>query len=100
MKSDIEILKRLYNDYTKKYLRKILLSVFFTILLAGSTSSVAYLLDPAIKQLFIEQKKSLMLIIPFLIFLAFAIKGISLYVAKVKKFNANNAFFNFFSIRY
>src|SRR6056300_44070 len=83
MKSDFEILKRLYDDYTKKYVKKIFISVFFTLLLAGSTSSVAYLLDPAIKQLFIEQKKNLILVIPFLIFLAFAIKGISLYCAKV-----------------
>ena len=57
MTNDFQILKRLYVDYTKKYLNKILLSVFFTLLLAASTSSVAYLLDPAIKQLFIEQKK-------------------------------------------
>ena len=71
--TNIEILKRLYNNYTKKYLSKILLSVFFTLLLAGSTSSVAYLLDPAIKQLFIEQKKHLILVIPFLIVLAFAV---------------------------
>ena len=81
--SDIQILKRLYKDYTKKYIKKILISVFFTVLLAGSTSSVAYLLDPAIKQLFIEQKKNLILIIPGLIILAFTIKGASLYLAKV-----------------
>ena len=83
MTSDIEILKRLFNDYTKKYIKKIALSFFFTILLAGSTSAVAYLLDPAIKQLFIEQKKNLILIIPGLIVLAFAIKAASLYIAKV-----------------
>ena len=83
MKSDLQILKRLYNDYTKKYVKKILISVFFTILLAGSTSSVAYLLDPAIKQLFIEQKKNLILVIPGLIVLAFLVKGASLYLAKV-----------------
>ena len=80
---DIEILKRLYRDYTKKYVNKILLSVFFTVLLAGSTSSVAYLLDPAIKQLFIEQKQSLIYLIPMLIIIAFAVKGASLYLAKV-----------------
>ena len=83
MTSDIQILKRLYNDYTKKYVKKIILSVFFTMLLAGSTSSVAYLLDPAIKQLFIEQKKNLILVIPGLIVLAFVVKGASLYIAKV-----------------
>ena len=81
--SNLEILKRLYKDYTKKYLNKIFISVFFTILLAGSTSSVAYLLDPAIKHLFIEQEKGLLFIIPLLIVLAFSIKGASLYLAKV-----------------
>ena len=81
--SNIEILKRLYKDYTKKYINKILLSVFFTLILAGSTSAVAYLLDPAIKQLFIEQNKTYIYLIPGLIILAFALKGTSLYLAKV-----------------
>ena len=83
MNTDLKILKRLYNDYTKKYVKKIIVSVFFTLLLAGSTSSVAYLLDPAIKQLFIEQEKNLILVIPGLIVLAFTIKAASLYIAKV-----------------
>ena len=81
--SSIEILKRLYKDYTKKYVKNILLSLFFSIILAGSTSAVAYLLDPAIKQLFIEQKQSLIYIIPGLIIVAFVSKGLSLYLAKV-----------------
>ena len=84
-----EILKRLYKDYTKKYLKNILLSVFFTLILAGSTSAVAYLLDPAIKQLFIEQNKSSMYIIPLLIILAFALKAGSLYFAKVIMINVS-----------
>ena len=87
--SKIDILKRLYRDYTKKYLRNILISVFFTLLLAGSTSSVAYLLDPAIKQLFIKQNNSLMIIIPILIIIAFAVKGLSLYLAKVIMINVS-----------
>ena len=83
MTNDLQILKRLYKDYTEKYVKKIIVSVFFTVLLAGSTSAVAYLLDPAIKQLFIEQKKNLILVIPVLIVLAFAVKAASLYIAKV-----------------
>ena len=81
--TNIEVFKRLYKDYTKKYLSKILLSIFFSLLLAGSTSSVAYLLDPAIKELFIKQSSSLIFVIPLLIIVAFAVKGISLYLAKV-----------------
>ena len=87
--SSIKILIRLYNSYTKKYLKNILISVFFTILLAGSTSSVAYLLDPAIKELFINQNKEFLYLIPSLIVLAFSVKGLSLYLAKVIMINVS-----------
>ncbi len=77
-----EIYKRLYKDYSKIYLNKIILSAVFSILVAGSTSGIAWLLDPAIKKLFIEKDQSLILFIPFLIILAFTVKGFSLYFAK------------------
>ena len=77
--SNYNTLKRLYKDYTKKHIPKILVSVFFSIIVAGSTSSIAWLLDPAIKKLFIEQDKTLIFIIPGAVILAFAIKGISIY---------------------
>ena len=80
---NLEILKRLYKDYTKKYLNKIFLAVFFSILVAGSTSATAWLLDPAIDKIFINKDQSLLLIIPLLIIFAFATKGVSLYLAKV-----------------
>ena len=81
MKS-IDIYKRLYKDYSKRYLKQILLSAFFAILVAGSTAGIAWLLDPAIKKIFIEKNQSLILLIPFLIILTFAVKGIALYLAK------------------
>jgi len=80
--NNLEIIKRLYKDYTKNFRYKILLSIFFTLLVAISTSSVAYLLDPAIKKLFVEKNQTLLLIIPFFIVLAFAMKGTSLYMAR------------------
>ena len=83
----IKIFKRLYKDYTKKFLNKIILSAFFSILVAGSTSSIAWLLDPAIEKIFIEKDQSLILVIPLLIILAFSLKGISLYFAKIIMIN-------------
>ena len=77
-----EIFKRLYNDYSKKFLNKIFLSAFFSILVAASTSAIAWLLDPAIKKLFIEKDQTLIFFIPMLIIIAFATKGLSLYLAK------------------
>ena len=76
------IFKRLYKDYSKKYLGKIILSAFLSILVAASTSSIAWLLDPAIKKIFIEKDQSLLLVIPLAIILAFSVKGISLYMAR------------------
>ena len=78
-----EIYKRLYKDYSKKYINKILISVFFGVLVAVSTSAIAWLLDPAIKKIFVEKDQSLIIIIPSLIIVAFAIKGFALYFAKV-----------------
>ena len=74
---------RLYQDYTKRFLGKIIISFLLSLIVAGSTSAIAWLLDPAIKKLFIEKDQTLILIIPLAIILAFSAKGISLYLAKV-----------------
>ena len=79
---NIEILSRVYKDYTKKFLPQILIAGFFSILVAGSTSSIAWLLDPAIKKIFIEKEQALILVIPLIIIAAFTTKGLSLYFAK------------------
>ena len=83
MMNNYSIIKRLYTDYTSKYVRKIIIAIFFSFFVAGSTSGIAYLLDPAIKKIFVEQDNTLLYIIPGLIIFAFATKGISLYIAKV-----------------
>ena len=80
--SNIQLLKRLYKDYSKKFLKKILISVFFSVLVAGSTASIAWLLDPAIKKIFIDKDQTLILIIPMFIIISFTVKGFSLYFAK------------------
>ena len=49
-----DILKRLYKDYSKKFLKKIFLAGLFSIIVATSTSAIAWLFDPAIKKIFID----------------------------------------------
>ena len=83
MNQDILIIKRLYKDYTKKHWKKIILAIFFSILVAGSTSAIAYLLDPAIEKIFINQDNTLLYVIPIVIMVVFFTKGVSLYIAKV-----------------
>ena len=69
MINEIPVIKRLYQDYTKKYFGKIIISVLLSMIVAGSTSSIAWLLDPAIKKIFIEKDQTLIIVIPILIIL-------------------------------
>ena len=84
---NFEVLKRFYNQYTKRHLKKIFIAVFFSVMVAGSTSSIAWLLDPAIEKLFINKDQTLIYLIPIFIVVAFATKGLSLYTAKVLLIN-------------
>ena len=78
-----QIINRLYKDYIGKYILKIFLAAFFSILVAISTSATAWLLDPAIEKIFLNKDRTLILLIPFAIILAFSTKGIALYQAKI-----------------
>ena len=83
MMTNKETLTRLYNSYSKRYVNKIIVSIFLSMIVAAATSAIAWLLDPAIEKIFLEKDQKLMLIIPLAIVLAFSAKGISLYLAKV-----------------
>ena len=77
------ILKRMYREYVKKHIKKILISLALSLIVAVSTSSIAWLLDPAVKKIFIEQDKLFAWSIPILIIIAFSSKGLSLYFARL-----------------
>ena len=77
------ILQRLFKEYVKKHLKKILIALVLSIIVAGSTSGIAWLLDPAVKKIFIEQNKVFAWSIPLLIVVAFTSKGLSLYFARI-----------------
>ena len=87
--SKIKIIKRLFKNYTSKFLDKILLAGFFSIMVAASTSATAWLLDPAIEKIFINKDQTLIILIPLAIIIAFSTKGISLYFAKLLMINVS-----------
>ena len=97
--SNSEILKRLYKSYTRKFLGKILLSVVFSIIVAGSTSAIAWLLDPAIKKIFVERDENLMVLITIGIICAFAFKGAALYFAKILLIRVGNEITKIFQVQ-
>ena len=89
------VLKSLYKEYVRKHIKRILFSLILSIIVAGSTSGIAWLLDPAVKKIFIDQDKTLAWLIPIAIIFAFTAKGF-LYILLelillelVKKFQEN-----------
>ena len=83
------ILKRLFREYVRKHLKKILIALILSIIVAGSTSGIAWLLDPAVKKIFVEQDELYALSIPILIIIAFSCKGLSLYFARINIIRAS-----------
>jgi ATP-binding cassette, subfamily B, bacterial MsbA len=77
------LLKKLFKEYVRKHLKKILIALVLSIIVAASTSGIAWLLDPAVKKIFIEQNKIFAWSIPILIIFAFSSKGLSLYFARI-----------------
>jgi len=77
------ILSRLFKEYVKKHLKRILIALTLSIIVAASTSGIAWLLDPAVKKIFIEQDRTFAWAIPLLIIVAFTSKGVSLYFARI-----------------
>jgi len=64
-------------------LGRIIVALTLSVVVAGSTSAIAWLLDPAVKKIFIDQDKTFAIFIPILVVFAFAGKGISLYFARL-----------------
>tara|TARA_Y100000590_G_scaffold56023_1_gene58726 strand:+ start:1376 stop:3124 length:1749 start_codon:yes stop_codon:yes gene_type:complete len=77
-----KIILRLFNNYVKKYFFKIFIALLLSLVVAGSTAAIAWLLDPAVKKIFIEQDETMIVLIPLAIVLAFSMKGLSLYFAR------------------
>ena len=74
-----QILSRLFKDSVKPYSLKLSSSFFFMIITALSTGLTAWILDPAIKMIFLDKNTQMLTIIPIAIIITLLIKGISTY---------------------
>tara|TARA_Y100000817_G_C16845244_1_gene539789 strand:- start:10 stop:1752 length:1743 start_codon:yes stop_codon:yes gene_type:complete len=82
LKKVISNIKRLYKNYVKKRLWRVFAALFFSVIIAGTTSAIAWLLDPAVKKIFIDNDRTFAIVIPIFIVVVFAAKGASLYWAR------------------
>jgi len=82
LKEVIHYLKRLYKNYVKKHMWRVFSALLFSAIVAGTTSAIAWLLDPAVKKIFIDNNRTYAVLIPIAIIIVFAAKGVSLYFAR------------------
>ena len=75
-----KILLRIFNNYIKIHIPKVIIALVLSFGVAGGTAGIAWLLDPAIKKIFVQQDRSLLFLIPAAIVLSFTVKGLSLFL--------------------
>ena len=85
--SKTELIKRIYRTQIKKYIPDLLIVVIFMILHGAATAAVAWLLDPAIKKIFLEKDKLMLYLIPLTIVITFIIRSLALYFTRVQSIN-------------
>ena len=84
------ILIRLYKEYVKRYLKYIFIAAGLSVVVAANSSAIAWLLDPAVKKIFIEKDRTLAWLIPLAIIFTFTTKGVSLYLARINIIKVSN----------
>ena len=83
----LELSKRIYRTQIKKYIPDLVIVVIFMIINGAATAGVAWLLDPAIKKIFIEKDKFMLYVIPAAIVITFLLRSVSLYLTRILTIN-------------
>ena len=81
--SNVEVASRIFKTQIKKYFKEILIIFLFVIITALMTAVTAWLLDPAIKKIFIEKDEKMLVIIPVAIILTFLLKSLAIFVVRM-----------------
>ena len=81
--SNVEVASRIFKTQIKKYFKEILIIFLFVIITAVMTAVTAWLLDPAIKKIFIEKDEKMLVIIPVAIILTFLLKSLAIFVVRM-----------------
>ena len=79
----LELIKRVFKSQVKKYIPELFLAFIFIILTSITTAVTAWLLDPAIKEIFENKNNTMLYIIPVAIVFTFVLKAFSIYGTRI-----------------
>ena len=79
----LEMINRIFKTQVKKYIPELSITFVFIILTSLTTAATAWLLDPAIKEIFENKNRQMLYLIPIGIVFTFVIKGLSVYGTRI-----------------
>ena len=78
-----ELINRIFKTQVKKYIPELSITFVFIILTSLTTAATAWLLDPAIKEIFENKNREMLYLIPLAIVFTFIIKAFSIYGTRI-----------------
>ena len=79
----LDLVKRIFRTQVKRYIPELSLTFLFIIITSLTTAATAWLLDPAIKEIFENKNMKMLYIIPVAIILTFIIKAFAVYGTRI-----------------
>ena len=79
----LELVNRIFKTQVKKYIPELSITFIFIILTSLTTAATAWLLDPAIKEIFINKNTKMLYLIPVAIIFTFILKAFSIYGTRI-----------------
>jgi ATP-binding cassette, subfamily B, bacterial MsbA len=79
----LELLNRIFKTQVKKHIPELSVTFIFIALTSLTTAATAWLLDPAIKEIFENKNKQMLYLIPVVIVFTFIIKAFSIYGTRI-----------------
>ena len=79
----LELINRIFKTQVKKYIPELSITFIFIILTSLTTAATAWLLDPAIKEIFENKNTKMLYLIPVAIVFTFVVKAFSIYGTRI-----------------
>ena len=79
----LELINRIFKTQVKKYIPELSITFVFIVLTSLATAATAWLLDPAIKEIFENKNKQMLYLIPLAVVFTFIIKAFSIYGTRI-----------------
>lgn len=79
----LDLVKRIFTTQVKRYIPELSLTFLFIIITSLTTAATAWLLDPAIKEIFENKNTNMLYIIPLAIIITFIIKAFAVYGTRI-----------------